>query len=528
MTQISDFSTFKLISQLVQALSDLGYERPTPVQEASIPVILSGEDCLVQAQTGTGKTAAFALPILSGLNQALDAPQALVIAPTRELAIQVAEAFQSYAKHLPDFRVCAIYGGQEYRVQLRALKRGAHVVVGTPGRVMDHMRRGTLSMDHLQTVVLDEADEMLRMGFVDDVEWVLSQIPHQHQVALFSATMPKPIEQIAKRYLKNAKKVCIASNSATVDTIEQFYTRMHAGQKLDCLTRFLEVESITAVIIFVRTKHASSDLAKHLQARGYAAAALNGDMNQASRKEVVDLLRAGEMDIVVATDVAARGIDVSGVTHVINYDMPHDAESYVHRIGRTGRAGRKGRSILFVAPREQRLLEDLERAINKPIAYLPSPTIDQMKQKRLGDMIDAVAGVLDKSKHLAPFHDMIAQIIDQSKFSAEEIAAALAYLIQQTNPLPTHDLEMPAAEMSQGKRSSRSRNHSPKKNQSQKSSHAKRPSPWKETSGTRSNAKKETSGPRSKAKKETSGPRSKAKHPGKPSKPRPASRKKAR
>lgn len=506
MSQVYDFSTFKLIDPVVQSLSDLGYEHPTPVQEASIPILMSGDDCLVQAQTGTGKTAAFALPILSGLNRALDAPQALVIAPTRELAIQVAEAFQSYAKHLPEFRVCAIYGGQDYRVQLRALKRGAHVVVGTPGRVMDHMRRGTLSMDHLQTVVLDEADEMLKMGFVDDVEWVLSQVPHQHQVALFSATMPKPIQKIANRYLKKAQKVLIKSNSATVDTIEQFYTRMHAGQKLDCLTRFLEVEPISAVIVFVRTKHASSDLAKHLQARGYAAAALNGDMNQASRKEVVDLLRAAELDIVVATDVAARGIDVSGVTHVINYDMPHDAESYVHRIGRTGRAGRKGRSILFVAPREQRLLEDLERAINKPIAYLPSPTIDQMKQKRLDDMIDAVTGVLEKSKHLAPFHEMIAQIINQSNFSGEEIAAALSYLIQQSNPLPSHDLEAPAADHSGGKRPSRSRHHSPKKNRSNKSSHSKRPPPWKETSGSRS----------------------KAKQGGKPSKRRTPSRKKAR
>lgn len=365
MTDTSTFKQLDLPQPILSALTELGYESPTPIQAQSIPVLLSGGDLLAQAQTGTGKTAAFALPILSHLDVSLNAPQALVIAPTRELAIQVAEAFQSYAKHLKGFHVLPIYGGQDFRGQLRALKRGVQVVVGTPGRVMDHLRRGTLSLEALTTVVLDEADEMLKMGFIEDIEWILEQIPQAHQTALFSATMPEYIKKISQRYLKDAKHLQIKPTRNAIEKIEQFYLRVKREQKLEVLTRVLEIEAVDASIIFVRTKNCSAELAEKLQARGYAAAALNGDMNQSLREKVINQLKRGALDMVVATDVAARGIDVQRITHVINYDIPHDTEAYIHRIGRTGRAGRTGKAVLFVTPREYRLLKDIERAIQK-------------------------------------------------------------------------------------------------------------------------------------------------------------------
>jgi ATP-dependent RNA helicase DeaD len=442
MTSISSFKQLGLKPNLLAALSELGYEAPTPIQAESIPTLLEGKDILAQAQTGTGKTASFALPTLSQIDLKLMKPQALVIAPTRELAIQVAEAFQSYAKHLKDFHVTPIYGGQDYQTQLRALKRGTHVIVGTPGRVMDHLRRGTLSVKALKTVVLDEADEMLKMGFIEDIEWILEQIPHDHQTALFSATMPASIQKISKKYLTDAVKILIKSKKNTVDTIEQYYTRIGKNQKLDALTRFLEIEDITASIIFTRTKNASSELAEKLQARGYAASALNGDMNQAHRKKVVERIKKGGLDIIVATDVAARGIDVERVSHVINYDIPHDAESYIHRIGRTGRAGRSGKAILFVTQREQHLLRDIERAIHKPIKQINSPSIKEMNEKRNAELAEKVVNIINKSKNLGSYFELINSITEKNDCRPEEIAAALAYLIQDANPLPSHDIEI--------------------------------------------------------------------------------------
>ena len=445
MQTTKSFINLGLISPLLSSLVELGYEAPTPIQEQSIPILMEGGDLLAQAQTGTGKTAAFALPILSHLDISTSNPQALVVAPTRELAIQVAEAFQSYAKHLKGFRVAPIYGGQDYKLQLRALKRGAHVIVGTPGRLMDHLRRGTLSMETLKTVVLDEADEMLKMGFVEDIEWILSQIPHSHQTALFSATIPKPIQRIAERYLKDAQKIMIQPADNTVDAIAQFYITVAKNQKLNILTRFLETEEMQAAIIFARTKTCSAELAQKLQARGFAAAALNGDMKQSQRQKVIDQIKNGALDIIVATDVAARGIDVERITHVINFDIPSDTESYIHRIGRTGRAGRQGKALLFVTQREQRLLRDIEHAIRKKIKQIEPPSLDQINEQRNKKLFDKVAGVLKKSKRIKPYQAMIQEFVAQGSYVAEDIAAALAYLMQQplSEPVALDDVSEP-------------------------------------------------------------------------------------
>ena len=461
MQEITEFGQLALAPAILSALAGLGYETPTPIQAHSIPALLEGDDLLAQAQTGTGKTAAFALPILSKLHLETRAPQALVIAPTRELAIQVAEAFQSYAKHLKEFHVTPIYGGQDYAIQLRALKRGPHVIVGTPGRVMDHLRRGTIKVEHLQTVVLDEADEMLKIGFQEDVEWILEQIPHQHQTALFSATMPASIIQISKQYLKNAKKIHIKPTKQAVSAIEQVYIRVTNKQKLEVLTRILEVENVQAAIIFTRTKNVSAELAEKLQARGYAAAALNGDMNQSLRKKVIERIKQGSLDMIVATDVAARGIDVERVSHVINFDIPTDTESYIHRIGRTGRAGRTGKALLFVCPRENRLLRDIERAINQPIEQIEPPSLQEMNKVRSRQLAEKVIGVIQKSKRLKPYQNMVANILEQHDCHAEDVAAALAYLMQQANPLATEELRPP--ENSEAP-SRRRRNHRGKKN----------------------------------------------------------------
>ncbi|MFQ3201237.1 MAG: ATP-dependent RNA helicase DeaD, partial [Zhongshania sp.] len=359
--EIMTFDDLGLAPMVLAAVKAVGYETPSPIQAATIPFILAGRDLVGQAQTGTGKTAAFALPLLSRLDVNSRRTQALILAPTRELAIQVAEALQSYASHMPGFHVLPIYGGQDYRGQLAALKRGVQVVVGTPGRVMDHMRRGTLKLDDLSHLVLDEADEMLRMGFIDDVEWVMAQMPEKRQIALFSATMPSAIRRIANTYLNNPEQVTIQTKTSTAITIRQRYWMARGLNKLDALTRILEAEPFDGMIIFVRTKLVTTELAEKLQARGYAAAALNGDIAQAQRERTVEYLKNGRLDIIIATDVAARGLDVERISHVINYDIPHDTEAYVHRIGRTGRAGRSGDAILFVAPREKRMLQAIER-----------------------------------------------------------------------------------------------------------------------------------------------------------------------
>ena len=359
------FDTLELSPEILQTVQELGYETPSPIQAASIPHLLAGRDLLGQAQTGTGKTAAFALPILQRIDVTRRVPQALVLAPTRELAIQVAEAFQTYARHLEGFHILPVYGGQGMGQQLRQLARGVHVIVGTPGRVMDHLRRETLNLDHLQTLVLDEADEMLRMGFIEDVDWILDHTPDTRQTALFSATMPAPIKKIADRHLREPAEIKIQSKTSTVEAINQQFWLVSGLQKLEALTRILDAGDIDAMLIFVRTKTETVELAEKLEARGYEAAALNGDMTQVLREKVIDRLKKGSLDIVIATDVAARGLDVDRITHVVNYDIPYDTETYVHRIGRTGRAGRKGTAILFVAPRERRMLRAIEQATRR-------------------------------------------------------------------------------------------------------------------------------------------------------------------
>jgi ATP-dependent RNA helicase DeaD len=356
------FQDLQLSPAVLKALESVGYETPSPIQAQIIPFVIAGRDVLGQAQTGTGKTAAFALPVLSRLDINQKDPQVLVLAPTRELAIQVAEAFQRYASHIKGFHVLPIYGGQDYTSQLRQLNRGAHVIVGTPGRVMDHMRRGTLKLDGLKTLILDEADEMLRMGFIDDVEWILEQTPKSRQTALFSATMPSEIRHIAQRYLNNPEQITIKVKTATAANIRQRYWYVSGLHKMDALTRILEAETFDGMIIFVRTKTATIEVAEKLEARGFSASAINGDMSQALRERAIDNLKSGKLDILIATDVAARGLDVDRITHVVNYDIPYDTESYVHRIGRTGRAGRTGDAILFVSPREKRLLANIEQA----------------------------------------------------------------------------------------------------------------------------------------------------------------------
>lgn len=440
MSSPQSFAQLGLPESLVNVLSSLGYENPTPIQERSIPVLLEGRDVLAQAQTGTGKTAAFALPVLADVDLKQKTPQNLVIAPTRELAIQVAEAFQSYAKDLKGFHVCPIYGGQEYPTQLRALKRGPQVIVGTPGRIMDHIRRGSLSLEDIRTVVLDEADEMLKMGFVEDIEWILEHCPEERRTALFSATMPASIQSIAKKYLRDAEKIKIKPAKNTLEQIEQNYIRVPKEQKLEVLTRYLEMEDVKAAIIFSRTKTYSVELAERLQARGYAAAALHGDMQQSMRKKVIDRIKQGTLDVVVATDVAARGIDIDRISHVINYDIPHDTESYIHRIGRTGRAGRSGKALLLVTPREKRLLNDIKHAVNSPLKQIEPPSVKEMNRRRSEQLAQKVFDILEKNKKLVRQHKMVESMMDNSDYGADEIAVALAYLIEQQNPLPTQDI----------------------------------------------------------------------------------------
>ena len=434
-TSVESFADLGLSDTLLQTLTQIGYETPSPIQAQCIPVLLEGHDLIGMAQTGTGKTAAFALPLMEQIDIKVSKPQALILTPTRELAIQVAEALQSYAKNLPGFHVLPIYGGQSYTIQLKQLSRGAHIIVGTPGRVMDHLERKTLNLDNLKTLVLDEADEMLRMGFIDDVEWILERTPAQHQTALFSATMPEQIRRVAQKYLVEPREIKIKSATATVAAIRQVYWQVSGMHKLDALTRILEVEdNFDAAIIFVRTKNATVELADKLSARGYAAAALNGDLNQQMRERVIEQLKSGALDIVVATDVAARGIDVPRVSHVVNYDIPYDTEAYVHRIGRTGRAGRTGNAILFVAPREVSMLRSIERATRSPIAPLTLPSRADVTNKRVADFKASVVEVLN-AEGLDFFSNIVSQIAEEQNVGAEEVAAALAMMAQKGKPL---------------------------------------------------------------------------------------------
>ncbi|BCG65944.1 MAG: ATP-dependent RNA helicase DeaD [Methyloprofundus sp.] len=428
------FSELNLIEPLLKGLDEVGYETPSPIQAQMIPLVLAGKDVLGQAQTGTGKTAAFALPLLSKLDIKQKDPQVLVLAPTRELAIQVAEAFQTYAKHIKGFHVAPIYGGQDYSGQLRMLRRGAHVVVGTPGRVMDHMRKGTLKLDNLSCLVLDEADEMLRMGFIDDVEWVLEQLPENSQRALFSATMPTAIRRIANNYLRDPEHVTIKVKTTTAETIRQRYWTVSGMHKLDALTRILEAENFDGIIIFVRTKNSTIELAEKLEARGYSAAAINGDLAQNQREKTIQKLKNGRLDILVATDVAARGLDVQRISHVINYDIPYDTEAYVHRIGRTGRAGRTGDAILFVAPREKRMLHAIERATKQRIDLMEMPSTEVINDKRVSRFKQKITDTL-ATEELEFYNKIIEQYETEHDIPAVEIAAALAKLVQGDEPL---------------------------------------------------------------------------------------------
>ena len=441
---IERFEQLALSPPLLETLKEVGYEAPSPIQAAIIPHLLDGHDVLGQAQTGTGKTAAFALPLLERLDLRERQPQVLVLTPTRELAIQVAEAFQSYARHLPGFHVLPIYGGQSMSLQLRHLKRGVHVVVGTPGRIMDHLRRESLMLDRLRCVVLDEADEMLRMGFIEDVDWILEHTPPGRQVALFSATMPEPIRQVAHRHLRDPQEVKIQTRTATVAAVQQRYCQASGPHKLDVLTRILEVEDIDAVLVFVRTKVATTELAERLEARGHACAALHGDMTQALRERTIEQFRGGGLDIVVATDVAARGLDVPRISHVINYDIPHDTEAYIHRIGRTGRAGRGGHAILFVAPREMRMLRAIERATRQPITPMQPPSQAAIAGHRLNRFKQKIRETL-ASQDLDFFHEIVDRFEQEEEISVQDIAAALTYLMQRDRPLQVRETATPKA-----------------------------------------------------------------------------------
>ena len=427
------FADLGLSDAVMKAVAAVGYETPSPIQAATIPAMLQGRDVLGQAQTGTGKTGAFALPVLSNIDLSATKPQVLVLAPTRELAIQVAEAFQTYSASMPGFRVLPLYGGQPYGQQLSALRRGVHVVVGTPGRVIDHLDRGTLDLSELKTLVLDEADEMLRMGFIDDVEAVLKKLPESRQVALFSATMPSQIRRIAQTYLREPVEVTIASKTTTSANIRQRYWWVSGMHKLDALTRILEVEPFDAMIIFARTKAGTEELAEKLQARGLAAAAINGDMQQAQRERTIGQLKEGKLDVLVATDVAARGLDVERISHVLNYDIPYDTESYVHRIGRTGRAGRSGEAILFVTPREKGMLRQIERATRQPIEEMQLPSVDAVNDHRVAKFMERISQTLaDGDTDF--YRDLVQRYENEHNVPAVEIAAALARLLQGDAP----------------------------------------------------------------------------------------------
>ncbi len=431
---LPSFSDMGLAAPLIKSIQEIGYETPSPIQAASIPLLLEGRDIIGQAQTGTGKTAAFALPLMSKIDVSNKTPQLLVLAPTRELAIQVAEAFQTYARHIPNFHVLPIYGGAAYDGQLRQLKRGVQVVVGTPGRVMDHIRKGTLKLNNLQALVLDEADEMLRMGFIDDVEWILEHTPDTRQIALFSATMPSVIRRVATKYLNSPTEIKIASKTSTATTITQKYWRVAGLHKLDALTRILEMQSFDAMLIFVRTKSATVELAEKLTARGYACEALNGDIPQQQRERTVDKLRNGKLDILIATDVVARGLDVERISCVLNYDIPYDTESYVHRIGRTGRAGRSGEAILFVSAREQRMLRMIENATKQKIEPMSLPSPKDINLKRVDTFKSKITEVL-KDTDLSLYMDLLVDYQKDQDCDPLHIAAALASIVQGNTPL---------------------------------------------------------------------------------------------
>jgi len=430
----SAFDELNLSGPLLEAIQNAGYTSPTPIQARAMPLLLAGRDVLGQAQTGTGKTAAFAIPMLQRIDLEQKVPQVLVLTPTRELAIQVAQSFKRYASGLKGLRVAAIYGGQDYQVQFRHLDRGVHVVVGTPGRVMDHMRRGSLKLDGLRMLVLDEADEMLRMGFAEDVEWVLTQAPAQRQIALFSATIPESIRRIAQRHLRNPAEITIKQRTTTADTVRQRFVVVGPQQRQDVLARVLEAEPIDAVLVFVNTKSTTEPLAEYLSSQGHRTAALSSDVSQNQRERIIDHLRSGKLDVIVATDVAARGLDVQRISHVINYDFPSDSENYVHRIGRTGRAGRSGQAILFLHPRGRHLLKRMEQATRQTIEPMEIPTAQVINLRRVARFHERItAGMAHPD--LATFTTLVEQYRRENDVPLEQIAAVLAALAAGDTPL---------------------------------------------------------------------------------------------
>ncbi len=428
------FADLDLIAPLQQTIQDCGYETPSPIQSLTIPYLLKNRDLVGQAQTGTGKTAAFALPILSKIDLNKHSPQVLVLAPTRELANQVAEAFKKYGARLKGLKVLAVYGGQDYGIQLRPLRKGVHIVVGTPGRVMDHLRRGTLKLTNLSTLVLDEADEMLRMGFIDSVEWILEQTPSDRQTMLFSATMPPPIRKIAQKYLNNPKEISIKIRTEVAATIRQRYCVIGGYAKHDALQRILQVEQYDGVIVFTKTKTATVDVAEKLARSGLKCAPLNGDIAQHLRERTVARLKNGDIDIIVATDVAARGLDVKRISHVINYDTPFDPETYVHRVGRTGRANKSGEAILFVTPRERGMIRVIERTTKQKIALMELPSNKVINQKRISAFKQRISDTLD-SDEMEFFTELLEKYRDENIVSPMQMAAALAILAQGDTPL---------------------------------------------------------------------------------------------
>ena len=428
------FKSFGLSDNILKVLDEIGYESPSAIQEQCITHLLDGHDVIGQAQTGTGKTAAFTLPLLDRIDLNNNQVQLLVLTPTRELAIQVSEAIQTYARHLKGFHVLPIYGGQSYDVQLKPLKRGVHAVVGTPGRVMDHLKKGTLKLSSLKTLVLDEADEMLRMGFIDDVKWVMKKLPKKRQIALFSATMPDTIRRVAETFLNKPKIIKIKTKTATAKTISQSYWLVGGLHKLDALTRILEIELFDGLIIFVRTKTATIDLAEKLSARGFAAEPINGDIAQNQRERIITQLKQGKIDILIATDVAARGLDVGRISHVVNYDIPQDPESYVHRIGRTGRAGRQGKAILFVAPREKRILRTIEKITRQPIEPMQLPSAKIINEQRVKNFKERIANTLS-NQDLSVFEELVLSYQKENKVDVIKMASALALMAQGSEPL---------------------------------------------------------------------------------------------
>ncbi|MBE8215540.1 MAG: DEAD/DEAH box helicase [Endozoicomonadaceae bacterium] len=448
--KVQPFSAFELGENIERALEKLKYITPSPIQALMIPAMLAGADVVAQAQTGTGKTAAFALPILAQLNLALQAPQALILAPTRELALQVANEFKQYAQFYNKFRVLPIYGGQPYTTQLKALKQGIHVAVGTPGRIMDHLRRGTLSLASLKWLVLDEADEMLRMGFIDDVSWILEQITQPHQKALLSATLPAPIRRVAKKYLNQPQELTVNAKTLTADLIRQRYWVGDQQNKLNALKRLLESEVYNAIIVFVRTKKETFDLSEQLSHEGYACSALNGDVPQNNREQLVRRFKSGSINILIATDVAARGLDVDRISHVINYDLPFDVEAYTHRIGRTGRAGRQGEAILFITPREKRFLREIESITKCTLEPFTLPSADWLSNQRITQFKEKITNIVD-NKDLKDCEALVQAYHAEKNINLSTIAAALVELVHKDKPLWVSELPKPVLDFTKQK-----------------------------------------------------------------------------